>query len=140
MATDDTIAIFDLDGTITRRDTYAAYLLGYLRRHPLLWRRLRSDRNLRLFLPAHFFWEYSLAAIRTFVMLYLLKGLGFTTGELLPLLVVIILVYLLASVISGPVPSPGMSVTAYGMKILHDRRVYLHSDELLTFFLIIAQR
>jgi HAD superfamily hydrolase (TIGR01490 family) len=41
MAT-DTIAIFDLDGTITRRDTYAAYLLGYLRRHPLAWRRLPS--------------------------------------------------------------------------------------------------
>ena len=36
----DTIAIFDLDGTITRRDTYAAYLLGYLRRHPEAWRRL----------------------------------------------------------------------------------------------------
>jgi HAD superfamily hydrolase (TIGR01490 family) len=40
MATDDTLAIFDLDGTITRRDTYAAYLLGYLRRHPRAWRRL----------------------------------------------------------------------------------------------------
>jgi len=39
MAT-DTIAVFDLDGTITRRDTYAAYLLGYLRRHPPAWRRL----------------------------------------------------------------------------------------------------
>ncbi|HEX6842979.1 MAG TPA: HAD-IB family hydrolase [Stellaceae bacterium] len=36
----DTIAIFDLDGTITRRDTYAAYLLGYLRRHPRAWLRL----------------------------------------------------------------------------------------------------
>jgi phosphatidylglycerophosphatase C len=42
MATDDIIAIFDLDGTITRRDTYAAYLLGYLGRHPLVWRRLPS--------------------------------------------------------------------------------------------------
>ena len=41
MAT-DTIAIFDLDGTITRRDTYAAYLLGYLRRHPEAWWRLPS--------------------------------------------------------------------------------------------------
>jgi phosphatidylglycerophosphatase C len=42
MATDDVIAIFDLDGTITRRDTYAAYLLGYLRRHPPVWWRLPS--------------------------------------------------------------------------------------------------
>ena len=42
MATDDVIAIFDLDGTITRRDTYAAYLLEYLRRHPSAWRRLPS--------------------------------------------------------------------------------------------------
>lgn len=28
------LALFDLDGTITRRDTYLAYLLGYLLRHP----------------------------------------------------------------------------------------------------------
>jgi phosphatidylglycerophosphatase C len=31
---DETIAVFDLDGTITTRDTTAAYLLGYLREHP----------------------------------------------------------------------------------------------------------
>jgi phosphatidylglycerophosphatase C len=31
---DETIAVFDLDGTLTTRDTTAAYLLGYLRRHP----------------------------------------------------------------------------------------------------------
>lgn len=29
-----TAAIFDLDGTITRRDTYVAYLTGFLRRNP----------------------------------------------------------------------------------------------------------
>jgi phosphatidylglycerophosphatase C len=28
------LALFDLDGTITRRDTYLAYLLGFLVRHP----------------------------------------------------------------------------------------------------------
>lgn len=28
------VALFDLDGTITRRDTYLAYLIGYLLRHP----------------------------------------------------------------------------------------------------------
>jgi HAD superfamily hydrolase (TIGR01490 family) len=32
-----TIAIFDLDGTITRRDSYLAYLLFYLRHHPGRW-------------------------------------------------------------------------------------------------------
>ena len=33
------LAIFDLDGTITRRDTLLPYLWGYLRRHPRrLWR------------------------------------------------------------------------------------------------------
>jgi HAD superfamily hydrolase (TIGR01490 family) len=36
------IAVFDLDGTITRRDTHVPYLAGYARRHPegcwRLWR------------------------------------------------------------------------------------------------------
>lgn len=40
---DETIAVFDLDGTVTTRDTTAAYLLGYLREHP---------RRLANFLPA----------------------------------------------------------------------------------------
>lgn len=31
------LAVFDLDGTITRRDTYVAYLWGWLRAHPLCW-------------------------------------------------------------------------------------------------------
>jgi phosphatidylglycerophosphatase C len=29
------LALFDLDGTITRHDTLLGYLIGYLRRHPL---------------------------------------------------------------------------------------------------------
>jgi HAD superfamily hydrolase (TIGR01490 family) len=33
------LAVFDLDGTITRRDTLLPYIAGYLRRHPArLWR------------------------------------------------------------------------------------------------------
>ena len=32
---EETIAVFDLDGTITTRDTTAAFLLGYLREHPV---------------------------------------------------------------------------------------------------------
>lgn len=31
---DNTVAIFDLDGTITRSDTYVRFLLAFLRRHP----------------------------------------------------------------------------------------------------------
>jgi len=33
-------AIFDLDGTISRRDTYLAYLAGFALRHPKRWRRM----------------------------------------------------------------------------------------------------
>jgi phosphatidylglycerophosphatase C len=35
----ETVAVFDLDGTITRRDSYVGYLLFYLRRHPRRWPR-----------------------------------------------------------------------------------------------------
>ena len=34
------IAVFDLDGTVTRRDTFVPYLRGWLRRHPARKRRL----------------------------------------------------------------------------------------------------
>lgn len=34
-----TVAVFDLDGTLSRRDTYLPYLLGFLIRHP--WRVFR---------------------------------------------------------------------------------------------------
>ncbi|MGE0032023.1 MAG: HAD-IB family hydrolase [Steroidobacteraceae bacterium] len=34
------IAVFDLDGTITRHDTFVPYLRGWLRRHPARRRRL----------------------------------------------------------------------------------------------------
>src|SRR5689334_21819750 len=34
LGSDETIAVFDLDGTITTRDTTTAFLLGYLREHP----------------------------------------------------------------------------------------------------------
>lgn len=68
---------------------------------PNFIRRLSRDRNLRLFLAAHFCWEYTLAAIRAFVLLYLLKGLGLAIGTLLPVLATVIFSYLIASVISG---------------------------------------
>lgn len=34
------VALFDLDGTLTWRDTLVSFLLGYLRRHPARWLRL----------------------------------------------------------------------------------------------------
>lgn len=45
------LAVFDLDGTITRHDTLLPYLLGYARRHPLgLWRLWRLPFSLARFL------------------------------------------------------------------------------------------
>lgn len=38
--TDNTLAIFDLDGTITRHDTMWPFVSGYLLRHPTRWWRL----------------------------------------------------------------------------------------------------
>jgi len=44
------LAVFDLDGTITRRDTLVPYLLGYARRHPRgLWRLWRLPFTLARF-------------------------------------------------------------------------------------------
>lgn len=41
------VAVFDLDGTITRRDTLVPYLVGYARRHPGgLWRLWRLPFSL----------------------------------------------------------------------------------------------
>jgi phosphatidylglycerophosphatase C len=34
------LALFDLDGTLTRHDTLAQYLTGYLRSHPQRWQRV----------------------------------------------------------------------------------------------------
>lgn len=67
------------------------------------FRRIRSDANLRRFLPAHFAWEFSLAAIRAFVILYLLKGLGLTQGELVGVLSVVVLAYLVAALVNGTI-------------------------------------
>jgi phosphatidylglycerophosphatase C len=45
------MAIFDLDGTLTRRDTFAPFLAGYLLRHPArLWRLWRLPWVLAEFL------------------------------------------------------------------------------------------
>lgn len=67
----------------------------------LLLRRLRTDRNLRLFLPAHFGWEFALAAIRAFVLLYLVEGLGFDGFMIAGILTAAIAAYFVAAVTSG---------------------------------------
>ncbi|MEX2209953.1 MAG: MFS transporter [Patescibacteria group bacterium] len=72
--------------------------LGTLR---TLAHHLRTDVHLRLFLPAHFGWEFSLAAIRAFVLLYLLRGLGIGEAALVGILGVVLLAYLVAAVTSG---------------------------------------
>lgn len=70
---------------------------------PILLRRIRTDSNLRRFLPAHFAWEFSLAAIRAFVILYLLKGLGLEQGELVGVLSIVVMAYLIAALVNGTI-------------------------------------
>ncbi len=65
--------------------------------------RVREDGNLRLFLVAHFCWEYSLAAIRAFVILYLLQGLGVDQDTLIGILTIVVVAYLVAAVVSGAI-------------------------------------
>ncbi len=54
------LAVFDLDGTLTRNDTLLPYVLGYLRRHP--WRIVRLPAML---LPAvRFLFDFDRGAIK----------------------------------------------------------------------------
>lgn len=46
------VAVFDLDHTLSRRDTFLAYLLGFLARHPARW-------PASLILPAAVLWHKS---------------------------------------------------------------------------------
>jgi phosphatidylglycerophosphatase C len=54
------LAVFDLDGTLTRHDTLLLYVIGYLRRHP--WRILRLPWML---IPAvRFLFDFDRGAIK----------------------------------------------------------------------------
>jgi phosphatidylglycerophosphatase C len=54
------LAVFDLDGTLTRHDTLLPYVLGYLRRHP--WRIVRLPAML---IPAvRFLFDFDRGAIK----------------------------------------------------------------------------
>ncbi len=65
--------------------------------------RIRRDGDLRLFLTAHFCWEYALAAIRAFVILYLLSGLGVGDDALVWILSLVVVTYLVAALVSGAI-------------------------------------
>ena len=90
-----------------------------------LIRSVQRDSTLRTFLATHFLWEFTLAAIRAFVLLYLLKGLGLDLVKLLPLLAAVVAIYLVASLTSGQVTDTGnlrryasAMIIAYGAAML----------------------
>ena len=68
---------------------------------PNFYDRLRADAKLRAFLVAHFCWEFTLAAIRAFVILYIVEGLGIEGGQMVVVLAIVIFSYLVAAVTSG---------------------------------------
>ncbi len=81
--------------------------------------RLRDDPKLRWFLAAHFCWEYTLAAIRAFVILYMLNGLNLSPSQIVPVMAVVIVAYLLASVVSGQViDRPGRTPHRYAAGVI----------------------
>lgn len=70
------LAVFDLDGTITRRDSLVPYLAGYLRRHPA-----RAPR-LALTLPAilsYLFGDHDRGALKGALLHHLMGGVDRTT-------------------------------------------------------------
>lgn len=67
------LAVFDLDGTITRRDTLAPFLAGYLRGHP--WRLPRLPLSLPTVL-AYFVGRADRGALKGSLMHHLLGGLS----------------------------------------------------------------
>lgn len=67
------IALFDLDGTITRRDTFGPWVLGLLRRHPSRWWRVPA---LLLPLLLYALRVYDRGALKGAVMHTLFSGMS----------------------------------------------------------------
>ena len=69
------------------------------------WRRLvdllRDRRELRLYVVANALWELSLAAIKTFVVLYVTKGLGYSLSQASALIGAVAFVVLAGALASG---------------------------------------
>jgi MFS family permease len=66
-----------------------------------LWRLLRERRPLRALLVANALWELSLAALKTFVVLYIVRGLGYSVSEASLFIGATALVILVAAAMSG---------------------------------------
>ena len=65
------------------------------------WRIVRNDRNVRLFLVANTAWEAAFAGMRTFVVLYITKGLGQPLYVSSAVLAVVAVGYVVAAIFSG---------------------------------------
>lgn len=79
------------EGTSTTRGNPFAALVALL----------RDDRDLRTWTVANALWEAALAALRTFVVLYLVRGLGFSLSGASGVLALVGLVALVAAPTSG---------------------------------------
>ncbi|MGN6276277.1 MAG: MFS transporter [Solirubrobacterales bacterium] len=70
---------------------------GYAR----VWELLRERRTLRLFLVANGLWELSLGAIKTFVVLYVTAGLGYSLGQASLIIGAVAAIILVGALVSG---------------------------------------
>ena len=67
------------------------------------WRIVRSERDVRRFLIANTAWEAAFAGMRTFVVLYVIQGLGQPLYVSSAVLAVVAVGYVVAAAFSGPV-------------------------------------
>jgi MFS family permease len=90
-----------------------------------LFELLRESRALRNFLAANALWELSLAALQTFVVLYVSQGLGYGTGVAALFIGAAALVVLVGAALSGPLGDRmgnpvllAMTLPFYGLGLL----------------------
>jgi MFS family permease len=68
----------------------------------LVWGLLRTERPLRDFFVANALWELSLAALKTFVILWLTRGMGVTLSQASGVVAVVAIFVLAGAAASGP--------------------------------------
>ena len=66
-----------------------------------LWELVRGDGRLRSYLAANALWELSLGALKTFVILYITDGLGYSVFAAAAIVGAVALVVLIAAPVSG---------------------------------------
>jgi len=66
-----------------------------------LWKLIRGDGRLRAYLVANALWELSLGALKTFVVLYITNGLGYSVFAAAAIVGAVALVVLVAAPVSG---------------------------------------